>query len=88
MIHGVTYEVFAADRMLQDAVHYNLLVIGEAAGKAPQDVQTRLFQVPWNRIKGMRNVLAHGYASIDVEVVWETAVAYVPEFVDALRADI
>lgn len=36
----------------------------------------------------MRNVLAHGYASIDVEVVWETAVAYVPEFVDALRADI
>lgn len=87
LLADITYAGFLADAKLQDAIHYNLLVIGEAAGKAPLEVQQRLSQVPWNKIKGMRNAVAHGYFALDAEVIWETATLSVPDFVKALEAD-
>ena len=29
--------------------------------------------IPWNAIKGMRNVIVHGYGSIDDEILWDSA---------------
>lgn len=29
--------------------------------------------VPWSSIKGMRDIVAHGYGTIDLDRVWQTA---------------
>ena len=42
--------------------------------------------VPWSAIVAMRNRLAHGYFDIDAGIVWQTAIAEVPDILPALRA--
>jgi len=41
--------------------------------------------VPWRKIIGLRNLLAHGYWSIDAEELWDIARNKVPEFITELR---
>jgi uncharacterized protein with HEPN domain len=63
-------EAFFNSSMIQDAVIRNLEIIGEAASKLPADTKTDLSGVPWRRVIGMRNILIHGYATVDLETVW------------------
>ena len=42
--------------------------------------------VPWRSIRDMRNQVAHGYFTIDVDVVWRTVRHALPELRDALPA--
>jgi uncharacterized protein with HEPN domain len=72
-IAGMTYEGFVADERTYDAVVRNLEVIGEAAKNLPEEVLVRAPAVEWRKIRGMRDILAHGYFSLDAKVVWDTA---------------
>ncbi len=69
---GLTREQFFADRLRLDAVIKNLTVIGEAAGRVPADISDANPQIPWSRMRGMRNVVVHEYFGIDEEVLWGT----------------
>ena len=42
-------------------------------------------EVPWRKIVGLRNLLAHGYWTIDAEELWDIARNKVPKFVAELR---
>jgi uncharacterized protein with HEPN domain len=43
-------------------------------------------EIPWRRIIGQRNILAHEYGEIRHERVWHVAKDRVPELVVALQA--
>jgi hypothetical protein len=43
----------------------NIEVIGEAAKRIPDDVVARAPGIPWRKIRGMRDVVAHGYFGVD-----------------------
>lgn len=53
----------------EDAVHYQLIVIGEPIGSLPADVRDQDPEIPWDAILGLRNRLAHQYFRIDPEVI-------------------
>lgn len=72
-IAGMTYEAFIADERTHDAVIRNLEVIGEAAKNLPDDVIAKAPEVAWRKVRGMRDVLTHGYFGVDPKVVWSTA---------------
>lgn len=61
---------FRADEVLQGYLVYQLMIVGEAAYKMPEDVRQRYTEVPWKSISGLRQVLVHGYFAIDLDVVW------------------
>ncbi len=67
-------EDFNADEQLQDAVVRNIEIIGEAARniatQAP-DFTAAHPEVPWTALYAMRNRVAHGYWSVDTNVVWQ-----------------
>lgn len=84
LVEGRSYETFIEDQNAVDAVLYNLIVIGEAAGFAPPEIVAARPDIPWGKIKGMRNAVSHGYFAVDLEVVWSTATVSVPEFSAAL----
>jgi uncharacterized protein with HEPN domain len=82
---GMDFAVFAADERTRDAVIRNLEVIGEAAKNLPDDVTARAPSVEWRKIRGMRDVLVHGYFGMDVRVVWSTATTKLDALMRAVR---
>lgn len=57
----VMFQAFAANDEKRAAVERQLFIIGEAAARLPDDWKQRLPEVPWRKIVGLRNLLAHGY---------------------------
>lgn len=81
----MTHESFVADEKTVDAVLRNLDVIGEAAKKVPTNVRNEYDEIPWDEMAGMRNKLIHGYATVDLEIVWTTVSEDVPLIVSQLK---
>jgi uncharacterized protein with HEPN domain len=77
---GRTKQHFFADEMLVDAVLRNLEVLGEAAKQIPPAVRERYPKLPWRRIAGLRDVLAHACFSLEEDTIWQI----VPERIPAL----
>ncbi|MBT3320677.1 MAG: DUF86 domain-containing protein [Anaerolineae bacterium] len=42
------YETFLADHKTQDAILYNLIIIGEAANQISDDFQNQYHLIPWS----------------------------------------
>ncbi len=64
------------DKLRQQAVALNPLVIGEVATKLLSEHADSLSRYPdieWKAVKGMRNRIACGYDDLDHDVVWYTA---------------
>jgi len=68
----LTFDSFAQDKKTIKAVIRSLEVIGEAAGKIPNDIRGRFAGIAWEEIIGMRNKLVHEYFGVDLEIVWQT----------------
>ena len=47
-------------------------IIGEASSHLPTEVREQYVNVPWNMMKGLRNILAHEYFGVDLEIIWRT----------------
>jgi uncharacterized protein with HEPN domain len=84
-VAGMTFEAFVADERTCDAVIRNIEVIGEAAKNLPDDVIARAPEVEWRKIRGMRDILAHGYFGLDTKVVWSTATTKLDALERAVR---
>ena len=86
-IKGLSKEDFLADKRTQQAVIMSLIVIGEAATKVMDgyaEFADQHRQVPWRSMRGMRNRIAHGYFDINLDVVWDTVQAALPELLGQL----
>ncbi len=71
--HGLTFDAFMENRMLQEACVFNILQIGELARNGLVDAFTAAHpQIPWRQMYGLRNRIAHDYEGIRMKIVWET----------------
>ena len=62
-------ERFARSTTYQNAVSMCILQIGELVGRLTDDFKADHAEIPWRKIRGMRNFVAHEYGSVDFEVV-------------------
>lgn len=69
-VRGLTFEQFWGDPKTRDAVAMRLHVIGEAAKHVTAETAAALPNVPFPRIRGMRNRIAHDYGAVNFRVVW------------------
>lgn len=58
----------------------NLEIIGEAAKNIPNHIREKYPEIEWKKIAGLRDVLAHEYFGIDLEVVWDIVKSKLPVF--------
>jgi uncharacterized protein with HEPN domain len=83
---GRSLEDFRKNSMLQDAVVQNLEIIGETVRKLPQDFLEKYSGLPWREIAALRNILAHAYFGLDLEILWALAVEETPLLSDQIRS--
>lgn len=76
---------FMASELVQDGVIRNLEIIGEAVSKLSPELKARYADVPWLEVSGMRNRLIHGYMSVNLNIVWDTVVKVLPEFLEIVN---
>ena len=83
---GRTMEAYLADDLCQSAVERQLEVAGDALGqlrKLDPDLFARIPEGPL--IVAFRNVLAHGYATLDHRRVYDAATTKVNALMDTIR---
>jgi uncharacterized protein with HEPN domain len=82
---GMTRADLDTNYVLEMALERALELIGEAATNVSEEGRAKLDNVPWRKIIDMRNRLIHGYAGIDLEIVWDTATRQVPLLIAELE---
>ena len=82
---GMTYESFANDHKTVDAVMHNIMILGEAAGVVPDEVARRYPEIPWDKMRAIRNIIVHMYFGIRMEILWQTIQHDLPPLIPHLK---
>lgn len=92
-VEGFDSVKFQETDWAQDAGVRNIEIIGEAASRIqqqePEFVKAHP-ELPWGKMRGMRNRMIHNYFDINVDVVWNTIKEDLPilkEQIDGLLID-
>lgn len=72
-IKGMDEESFNNNSTIQRSVAFSIFQIGELSKEFSNDFVKQHTEVPWKRIKGMRDVIGHAYGTITIDRVWCTA---------------
>ena len=83
-VNDSDFETFCADEQLIDAVIRNLEIIGEAAKNVPSEIREKYPDVEWKKVSGFRDVLAHSYFGVDLEIVWDIVKNKLPALAESL----
>jgi uncharacterized protein with HEPN domain len=69
--HAKSFDDYLSDTLLRSGVERQLEIIGEAVSKLSRsDPATAAALTGRRRIIALRNILIHGYATVDDRVVW------------------
>ena len=86
-VSSKTREAYLSDAMLRSAVERQLVVLGEAANKLSKlDVETACRISEYRKLVNFRNVLVHGYADVDDDLVWDLVQTKLPTLLTEVRA--
>lgn len=85
-IEGRSKEGVASDRLVGFAVVRAIQLVGQAARGVSVDVQAAHPEIPWRQMIGMRNVVVHDYADVDLGLVWKTVSEDLPGLIRRLNA--
>ena len=64
--------------MVQDAVLRRLETLAEATNRLSPELKHRHNTISWRDIYGFRNVIAHGYLLVNLDLVWQTIEVNLP----------
>lgn len=69
-LQNFDFEKFKNDEEKIDAVVRNVEIIGEASNNLTRDFRSNNTSVEWRKIIATRNRIIHGYAMVDLEIIW------------------
>ncbi len=84
-VGAASFESFAEDEEKQSAVLMQLQQIGEMAKRVSDGTRSEI-DVPWKKIVGFRNIIAHDYYDIELSLVWNTVQSDLPALKAPLEA--
>jgi uncharacterized protein with HEPN domain len=56
----------------------SIINIGELTKRLPDEFKSEHTEIPWRKISGMRDIAAHGYHTMDEEIVWDVVQNSIP----------
>lgn len=84
---GLDLDGFLADTKTQDAVCMRIVALSECAAKLLRrtpSLEQAYPQAGWRRLVGLRNLIAHAYAEVLPEQIWEDVQKGLPAMEETL----
>jgi len=76
---GVSREQLESDVMRQSAILYQITIMGEATKRL-----SREFRAQHTEVAGMRDIIAHQYDRLDLNIVWQVIQRNIPELLSMI----
>lgn len=83
--YGLSFDEYMEDEKTIDAVIRNFEIIGEAAGRLPDDIKDAFATVDWHRLRGFRNRIVHDYMGVDHGIVWNIKTEFLPQMIEEIK---
>lgn len=82
---GMKFHEFERNELVRSAVERKFEILGEAAKGVSASFRKRYPNVPWEKVIGHRNVIAHEYGEILVERLWLVVERHLPGLLTQLE---
>ncbi|MCK9268192.1 MAG: DUF86 domain-containing protein [Alkaliphilus sp.] len=69
--NNVDYTGFRNNNMMVEACVFNLSQIGELVNKLDNEYILEHSEIPWFKMRGLRNRIVHDYEGINLNLIWE-----------------
>ncbi|OZV11983.1 hypothetical protein CIW83_12110 [Tissierella sp. P1] len=69
--NDVDCDEFRNNSMMVEACVFNLSQIGELVNKLDKEYFSKYNEVPWFKIRGLRNRIVHDYEGVNLNLIWE-----------------
>lgn len=80
-----SFDDYQSDELLRSAVERQFEIVGEALAQLRRIDSETFTKLPEaRRIVGFRNVLAHGYATVDNRILWGIVISYLDPLIASL----
>lgn len=77
---------FDSDELIQTWIVHHLQILAEALTRIDESTRRDHDEIPWDKIRGMRNILVHEYFGIDKRLVWVVVESDLPKLKEQLEA--
>ncbi len=81
---GLNREQLASDVLRQSAILYQISIMGEATKRLSREFREQHSEVPWDDVAGMRDIIAHQYDRVDLDIVWQVIQRNIPDLLDLI----
>jgi len=78
-------EGFLKNDIYQKATAMSLLNIGEHTNALTRELWVEHKEIQWRKIVDLRNIVAHGYGELRMELVWNLSQNEVPVLIEQLK---
>lgn len=82
--YDYNYDSYKSEIAFQYSCNMCILQIGELVGRLSEECKAKNRDIPWSAIKAMRNIHAHDYEKVDLDIVWNTLTVEIPELKEKL----
>ena len=87
MIDDRWRDIFRSNQMIQDAVLRRIETLSDATSKLSPELKSRHPFIRWRDITDFRNILAHAYMEIDIDIVWDVLTKSLPMLRASVQAE-
>jgi uncharacterized protein with HEPN domain len=69
--YNINYKEFKNNNMMIEACVFNLSQVGELVNKLDKEYMSEHQEIPWFKIRGLRNRIVHDYEGVNPNLIWE-----------------
>lgn len=81
---NLSFSEFEQNETVVKAVLFDFIIIGEATRNIPPGIKAMDATIPWRLMADMRNVMAHEYFQVDLQIVWNGIREDLPSIMERL----
>lgn len=82
---NIDFDAFVSNNMVRKAVCMSLINIGELAKTLSSAFKAENNNIPWKNISGLRDITAHKYHTLNLDIIWSVVISDIPELEEFIR---